>query len=117
MGVMYHGNYAQYLEMGRTEWLRSLGISYKEMEEMGVMLPVISLNISYKKSAYYDDIVFVETKLTNKPTARISFDYEMTNEQGELIATANTVLAFIDMATKRVTRCPDFILHKLNEQG
>ena len=59
MGVVYHGNYPQYLEMGRVEWLRTLGISYKEMEENGIILPVISLRLNYKKSALYDDLLTV----------------------------------------------------------
>lgn len=113
MGVVYHGNYAQFLEMGRVEWLRSLGVSYKEMEDNGVMLPVVSLHIDYKKSAYYDEVIFINTKLVTTPTVKISFDYEVTNEKGELLATANTVLVFIDMATKKIIRCPQYILDKL----
>jgi acyl-CoA thioester hydrolase len=61
MGVVYHGNYAQYFEMGRVEWLRNIGISYKWMEENGIMLPVVSLNINYKKPARYDDLLIVKT--------------------------------------------------------
>ena len=57
MGVVYHGNYAQYLEMGRVEWLRSLGYSYKSMEENGIMFPVFSLSLNFKKSATYDDLI------------------------------------------------------------
>ena len=61
MGVVYHGNYAQYFEMGRVEWLRNLGISYKWMEDNGVMLPVVSLQMNYKKPARYDDLLTVKT--------------------------------------------------------
>jgi acyl-CoA thioester hydrolase len=61
MGVVYHGNYAQYFEIGRVEWLRNLGVSYKQMEEMGVMLPVVSLTMNYKKSARYDELITVRT--------------------------------------------------------
>src|SRR5690606_18550860 len=75
MGVVHHGNYALYLEMGRTEWLRELGISYKEMEESGVMLPVTSMQLNYKKSARYDEVVKVKTQLKKPPTARIEFEY------------------------------------------
>ena len=110
MGVVYHGNYAQYLEMGRVEWLRSMGFSYKKMEKDGIMLPVISLQIDFKKSATYDDLITVTTKLKKLPLVRIEFDYEIRNEAGELLVTANTVLAFIDMETKRPTKCPATIL-------
>ncbi|MBT8393828.1 MAG: acyl-CoA thioesterase [Flavobacteriaceae bacterium] len=113
MGYVYHGNYAQYLEMGRIEWLRKLGISYKKMEEEGIMLPVLSLSINFKKSAYYDDVINVKTQLHKLPSARIEFEYELTNEQGEIITSASTVLAFVNMHTKRPMRCPNYILDKL----
>lgn len=110
MGVVYHGNYAQYLEMGRVEWLRAIGFSYKQMENDGIMLPVISLQMEFKKSATYDDLITVTTSLTKLPMVRIEFDYEIRNEQGDLLVKANTVLAFIDMKTKRPTKCPTQIL-------
>ncbi len=113
MGIVYHGNYAQYLEMGRIEWLRSLGISYKKMEEDGIMLPVVSLSLNFKKSARYDDLINVKTQLKKIPTAKIEFVYEITNEKGEILTTANTVLAFIDMKTNRPMRAPKFVLDKL----
>lgn len=114
MGVVYHGNYPQYLEMGRVEWLRSLGISYKNMEENGVMLPVISLTINYKKPALYDDLLTVTTIIHKKPLVRIEFDYEIHNESGDLLVEANTVLAFMDTKANRPMKCPNYILDKLN---
>ncbi|MBO0322496.1 acyl-CoA thioesterase [Muricauda sp. CAU 1633] len=114
MGVVYHGNYAQYLEMGRVEWLRALGVTYKSMEDNGIMLPVISLHIDYKKSALYDDLITVETQLKNKPMVKIEFDYKIYNEAKELLATANTVLAFMDKQTGKPIKCPGYILEKLD---
>ncbi|MBC29264.1 MAG: thioesterase [Muricauda sp.] len=113
MGIVYHGNYAQYLEMGRVEWLRSLGISYRSMEENGIMLPVIHLQIDYKKSAKYDDLLTIETILKKRPMVKIEFDYKIYNHTGELLVAANTVLAFMDMETGKPTKCPDYILEKL----
>ncbi|WP_072554434.1 acyl-CoA thioesterase [Tenacibaculum todarodis] len=113
MGVVYHGNYAQYFELGRTEWLRSLNITYKKMEENGIMLPVISLACNFKKSALYDDVLTVKTSLKKTPTVKIEFNYEITNQNNELICTGNTVLAFIDMKKNRPTRCPNYILELL----
>ncbi|MBT8288252.1 MAG: acyl-CoA thioesterase [Flavobacteriaceae bacterium] len=113
MGVVYHGNYAQYLEMGRIEWLRQFGISYKKMENDGIKLPVISLNLKFKKSAGYDDLITVVTNLKKLPTAKIEFYYEILNEKGEIVTEAETTLAFIDMKTNRPVRCPDFIFEKL----
>ncbi len=115
MGVVYHGNYAQYLEMGRVEWLRSFGISYRSMEEKGIMLPVISLQLNFKKSAFYDDLITVATNLKKIPSVRIEFDYEIYNEAGEVLVEANTVLVFMDMAKKRPVKCPDYLLERLNE--
>lgn len=113
MGVVYHGNYAQYLEIGRVEWLRSLGVSYRDMEDSGIMLPVVSLNINYKKPAIYDDLLKVRTKLVKLPSVSISFDYEIFNANPELIVSANTVLVFVDMKSKRPIKCPQYLLDKL----
>ena len=114
MGVVHHGNYALYLEMGRIEWLRKLGVSYKNMEENGVMLPVVSLSINYKKSAVYDDVIHVKTQLKNTPTAKIEFEYEITNEKGEILTLASTTLVFIDMKTNRPMKAPQYILDAIN---
>ncbi|MEP0133803.1 MAG: thioesterase family protein [Eudoraea sp.] len=116
MGVVYHGNYAQYLEMGRVEWLRALGISYKSMEENGIILPVISLQLKFIKSAVYDDLITVVTKLKKTPSVRIEFDYEIYNEAAELLVEANTVLAFINAKTKKPVKCPDYLMNKLENQ-
>lgn len=112
MGYVYYGNYAQYLEMGRVAWLRSLGVSYKTMEEKGVMLPVVSMQIDFKKPALYDDLLTVKSTLKKIPSVKIEFDYEIYNDANELLVTANTVLAFIDMKTKRPVQCPDYVLEK-----
>ena len=113
MGVVYHGNYAQYLEIGRVEWLRQLGISYKSLEEKGIILPVISLRMDFKKSAYYDDFITVETSLKNRPLVKIEFDYKIYNQDKEVLMVANTVLVFMDDKTKRPIRCPDYVLEKI----
>ena len=113
MGVVYHGNYAQYLELARIEWLSHLGISYKEMEKSGVMLPVYNLEISFKKSAVFDDELRVETSLRKIPTAKIIFDYKIYNQDEKLLTIASTELVFIDMKSNRPIRCPSYILDKL----
>lgn len=113
MGVVYHGNYPQFLEMGRISWLRALDLSYKEMEANGVMLPVVSLEMKFIKPALFDDLVTVKTKLKKMPMVRIEFDYELTNQNGEILVEANTVLAFMDSSKKRPIKCPDYILKKL----
>ncbi len=116
MGVVYHGNYPQYLELGRVEWLRSLGISYKSMEENGCILPVISLGIRYKKPAVYDEVITVKTSLRKIPTVPIEFEYEIYSEDGSLIVEAETALAFLDKQSRRPMRCPGSLLQKLESQ-
>ena len=113
MGVVYHANYAVFLEMGRVEWLRAYGISYKSMEENGIMLPVISLRLNFRKPAVYDDLLTVVTTLVKPPTSKIEFDYEIYNQEGDLLVTGNTVLGFLNTETRRPLRCPDYLLEKL----
>ncbi len=115
MGVVYHGNYTQYLEVARVEWLRQFEISYKEMEDDGIILPVVSLKIHFIRSAYYDDVLTVDLALTKRPTASIQFDYKIYNQHQELISTAHTTLAFIDKASGRPMRCPPFLLDVLSD--
>ncbi|MGB1232140.1 MAG: acyl-CoA thioesterase [Winogradskyella sp.] len=115
MGVVYHANYAHYFEVGRTEWLREQGMSYSAMEANGIMLPVVNLAITYKSSARYDEVLTLKTTLKKMPTASIAFDYELFNASGVLLATGSTVLAFIDMEKNRPTRCPKYLLDKLQK--
>ncbi|CAM1366569.1 acyl-CoA thioesterase [Tenacibaculum xiamenense] len=115
MGVVHHANYAHFCEIGRTEWLRDLGTSYKHLEESGVMLPVISLTCNFKKSAYYDQVITIHTYLKKTPSVKIEFDYEIMNENKELLCTGNTILAFVNATTMRPTRCPEHILNKIEK--
>lgn len=114
MGVVYHGNYAMYFEMGRVEWLRNLGLSYSFMEANGVMLPVVSLTMNYKKPARYDDLLTVRTIFKKQESVKIEFDYEIMNEAGELLTTGNSVLVFVNMKTGRPVLPPDYVLEKIN---
>jgi acyl-CoA thioester hydrolase len=114
MGIVYNGNYATYFEVARTEWLRNLGITYKGMEESGIMLPVISLSFNFIKPAKYDDVLTVTVNLKKKPLVKIDFDYEIINQNKEKISTGNSVLGFMDMKTNRPMKCPDYILDKLD---
>ncbi len=115
MKVVYHGNYAQYFEMGRVEWLRNKGVSYKWMEENGIMLPVVSLTMNYKRPARYDELLTLKTILKNKSFVKIEFDYELYNERDELLTTANSILVFVDMKTGRPMSPPQYILDVLEK--
>jgi len=115
MSYVYHGNYTNYFEMGRLEWLRKLGLSYKEMEKAGIILPVTSLNINYLKPAKYDDLLTLKTTLIKRPTVRIEFNYELYNEKEELLTTASTTLVFVNVKTDKPTRAPKYLLEKIDE--
>ena len=114
MGVVYHGNYAQYFEMGRVEWLRNMGISYKWMEDNGIMLPVVSLTMNYKKPARYDDLLTVKTIFKKHSSVKIEFDCEIWSEQNELLTTAYFILVFVDMKTGRPMVPPDYLKAVMN---
>jgi acyl-CoA thioester hydrolase len=115
MGFCYHGNYPSFYEMGRTELMRNMGMSYRELEEKGFLMPVISLNIKYLHSAYYDDEIKVKTTLKEMPGARITFYYEIFNKQNELINTAEAVLAFLNSETMSPCRPPLFFMDILRK--
>ena len=109
MGVVYHGNYIPYFEIGRVEWLRNKGVSYKSLEESGIALPIVSMTINYKKSARYDDLLIVKTKLKKHSSVKIEFDCEIWSEQNELLTTAHFILVFVDLKTGRPVVPPDHI--------
>lgn len=111
MGFVYHGNYAQYFEVGRVETLRKAGYSYKSLEDRGVYLPVYSLNIKYLKAAQYDDELTVITRLKEMPTNRIQFDYEI-KRGDELLVVGDTTLIFMNKDQK-ASRPPDWFINQL----
>ena len=113
MGVVHHGVYPQYLEIARLEWLDDLGISYKSMEEEGIMLPVFELNLKYHKPITFDEKLVIETRLREMPNVKITFDYLILNEKGEKVTSAVSTLVFMDAKTRRPVRCPGYILDKL----
>ncbi|MBP6459438.1 MAG: acyl-CoA thioesterase [Crocinitomicaceae bacterium] len=107
MGYCYYGNYAQYFEVGRVEALRSFGMSYKQMEEAGVMLPVSEFNVRYFAPAYYDDLLLIKTKIVGMKGPRLFFEYEVENEVGKVISIATTTLVFVAKETMRPISPPD----------
>ena len=96
MGYVYYGHYAAYFEVARVEMLRSLGFSYKKLEDEGVILPVLDYNIKYIRPGYYDDLLTIKTTIKELPTARMRFNYETFNEKKELINIAETTLVFVN---------------------
>ena len=115
MGVVYHGNYIPYFEIGRVEWLRNKGVSYKVMEENGIALPIVSMNINYKKSARYDDLLTVHTRFKSQTSVKIEFDCEIRSENEELLTTAHFILVFVDVKLGKPVVPPKHILELFNE--
>ena len=115
MSVVYHGNYIPYFEMGRVEWLRNKGISYKSLELSGIALPIISMTINYKKPARYDDLLTVITKFKSQSAVKIEFDCEIRNENEELLTTACFLLVFVDLKTGKPIAPPNYILEVLKD--
>ncbi|MCH1478937.1 acyl-CoA thioesterase [Crocinitomicaceae bacterium] len=110
MGFCYYGNYAQFLEVARVELLRSQGVSYKELEDAGILLPVRNFSIKYIAPAKYDDLLFIQTEILKINGSRIIFIYEIRNQKNILIATANTELVFLNSDTMKPTHVPTEIL-------
>ncbi|MAX69020.1 MAG: thioesterase [Flavobacteriales bacterium] len=113
MKYAYYGVYAQYFEVGRVELLRSLGVTYKSIENLGFILPVVNYNIDYKKLAFYDDELTIESTIKETPSIKIIFNYRTLNEKGEILNTAETTLVFIDSKTLKPCQCPDILTNKL----
>ncbi len=113
MGIVYYGNYSQYYEVGRVEAIRSLGISYKEIESNGILMPVTKMNIKYVLPAKYDDLLKIVTIVKEKPDKRISFRTEIYNMNEELINFGEVTLVFLETETKKVVDIPSFLWDKM----
>lgn len=115
MGYVYYGNYAQFFEVGRVEAMRGLGMSYRDLEEQGIMLPVLDYKTKYIKPAKYDDLLTIKTIIRELPEVRIRFEYEVYNEKEELLNKGETTLVFIDMKTNRPRRAPEPMIEALSK--
>jgi acyl-CoA thioester hydrolase len=114
MGYLYYGNYAQYYEVGRAEAIRTLGLSYKEMEEkIGVMMPVMSLQMRFVRPAHYDELLTVRTTLRHLPTDTITFYMEIFNEKKKLVNGGSVKLCFVEKATNKTVPPPQYLMEKL----
>lgn len=115
MGVVYHGNYAQYFEVSRVEALRSVGLSYKQMEVEGVSLPVLSLQTKFIRPAKYDDLLLIKTQIRELPNTRITFYHEVFNEEGTLLTIGSVELVFVDIKSGRPCRPPQNLIQAIDE--
>jgi acyl-CoA thioester hydrolase len=114
MNVVYHGNYAQYFETARAESIRELGFTYKEMEAMDVIMPIVEFHCKYIRPAHYDDLLTVKVILKELPTDhRIEFHHEVYNEKEKLLTLGRAVLYFINSKTMEKTVMPPALFEKV----
>jgi acyl-CoA thioester hydrolase len=117
MGTVHHSNYLKYYETARWELFRSIGISYRSVEEAGYLLPVITMKCKFLKTTRYDALLTVKTKLTAIKGVRIWFSYQLYNEQQELINTAETELAFVSKEDWKPCAAPGFIVDAIQNHN
>ena len=115
MGVVYYGIYPRYYEIGRTELMREIGLCYNELEEHGIIMPVVNMNIEYLMSARYDDVLTVRTFIKELPSARTRFYYEIYNDDDLLLNKGWTDLGFIRADTHRACRPPERFLNAIKK--
>jgi acyl-CoA thioester hydrolase len=114
MNIVYHGNYAQYFEAARAESIRHMGFTYKDMEKMGIVMPVVEWTAKFLRPAHYDELLTIRTILKELPVAhRIEFHQEVYNENGKLLTIGKVVLYFINAATKEKSTMPEQLRQQL----
>ncbi len=112
MGIVHHAQYAYFLEQARIDWLRNQGVSYADMEEDGILLPLTEISIQYKRPLRFDELFFVHTKIDVFDNYYVTFDYRIENQEKTTITTATTRLVFVDKKTMRAMKCPAFFREK-----
>ncbi len=114
MGYLHHSVYASYFEIARTEMMRNLGISYRELEDSGILLPVYALTINYRQPAFYDDELTIKSMLTMLPVIRLIVEYEVFNQDRKLICTATSTNVFISTSSRKPVRAPETLIQKFS---
>ena len=116
MGYVYHANYVTYCHQARTELLRKFGVNDKELEDKEIMMPVISMNLNYKKPAHYDEELCIKTTIRELPKVRFNFEFEISNTQSELICLAQSTVVFVRVTSRFPIQVPEFILNALQNK-
>lgn len=112
MGYVYYGHYAQYYEVGRAELLRQLGLTYRHLEENGIIMPVAQLNVKYFRPATYDDLLTIKTSINEVPASKVTFRTTIMNDNGELLNVGDTTLVFLDKETFKKVEPPSYLVEK-----
>lgn len=113
MGVVYHSHYAVFFEVGRADLIRAMGLTYRQMEENGLLMPITSLHIDYRRPALYDDLLTVTSAVTEMPSRRLAIHSKIHNEAGDLLVTGKVELAFLDKSTGKTVSAPPFFTEML----
>ena len=113
MKYVYYGAYCQYYEIGRVELIRSLGVSYRSLEIQGFLMPVKSLRIEYKKPAFYDDLLTIETSINKIPKTSLVFYTKIYNQANDLINVGQAELVFVDKSKNKVCLAPQNLIEKI----
>ncbi len=114
MRYVYYGNYPQYYEVGRAEAIRNLGFTYKQLEDLGVMMPVVEMSIRYFRPAFYDDLLTIKSSLHELPKSKVQFHHEIFNEKNELLNQGIVTLVFVDSTTMKRVDMPEVLHEKLS---
>lgn len=114
MGYIYHGKFLEYFEVARTEMIRDLGFSYKDLEELGVMLPVINVELNYKRPVFYDELMNIRVSIYDRPDTRLYVYYDVLSADGKTKVEARVVLCFVDQQTRRPCPPPDLFSQRMN---
>ncbi|MFD2287566.1 YbgC/FadM family acyl-CoA thioesterase [Pedobacter petrophilus] len=116
MGIVHHANYALYYEIARTECFEaSSGITYESMEADGVMLPLLELQCKYLKPAFYNQVLTVKCLVKELPTVRLNVEYEIYNEEEQLINIGKTTLVFVDKSTRKPCQPPAIFMDGIKQ--
>lgn len=113
MGYVYHGNYAKYYHISRTELLRKIGICDSSMETYNILMPVVDISIKYLNPIFYDEIIVIKTIMLSIPTSRMKFSHEVYNQKNEIINKAESTVAFVNIDTRKPIRPSKIILDKI----
>lgn len=116
MGIVHHSNYIRFYEAARSDFMRSLGLSYGDVERQGLMMPILEVQSKYRRPAFYDEELTVTTILDELPSTRINFRYEIRNAKGDLLNSGMTQLGFMSAETRRPCRCPEWFLELLQSR-
>ncbi len=115
MGIVYYGNYAKLFEIGRGEAFRQIGVTYKSLEDSGIIMPVIAMEVKYRASALYDDLLTIQTAIREFPSTRIIFEHQIFNEKNQLLVSGSVTLCFIDKNKNRPIKMPEIMENALRK--